>query len=94
MSDGFGLGGGQLVNQLRMHIARPRPATDVGNTLVVDGDDGNAVRGLARGAGACKIVVTALQRRKKVGGTVQSQHRQHHKDANKPVGVPELSALT
>ena len=93
MRNGFDFCSRQLVNQLGMHIARPRPAANVGDALVVDRNDGNAVRGLARRAGTGKVVIPALQRGKKVGRAVQRQHGQHHQNAHKPVGSPELPAL-
>ena len=91
--DGFGFGGRKLVNQLGMHIARPGPAADVGDALVVDGDDGQAVGGLARGAGAGEVVKAPLQGADQVGGLVQHQNRQHDSHACKPIGAPELSGL-
>ena len=66
----FGFGRTQLVNQLCVHIARPRPAPNIGNALVVNGNDGNPIRWLARRTGAGKVVVTTLQSGKKISGTV------------------------
>ena len=50
MDNGSGFGSRQLVNQLGMNIARPRPATDIGNAGIVDGNHCNTIR---RRAGNC-----------------------------------------
>ena len=47
MRNGLGLGSRELVDQPRMNVARPRPAADVGDTLVVNRNDGNAIGRLA-----------------------------------------------
>ena len=43
MNDGLGFCLGQLVDQFCVDVARPRPAADVGDALVVDRNDRNAV---------------------------------------------------
>jgi hypothetical protein len=93
VDDGLGLGRGQLVDQLGMDVARPRPAADVAHALVIDGDDRDLVRGLARARRAGEVVVTPVERADEVGGVVKDQHRQDHQDTHEPVRAPELHAF-
>ena len=90
MDNGLGLGGRKLVDQLGMDVTRPWPATDIGNTLVIDRNDCHAIRWLARGAGACKIVEPALHRPDQVGHGAEQHHRHHYGHTGKPVCTPEL----
>ena len=59
----LGFGGRQLVNQPGMNITWPGPATDVGNTPIIDGDDGDPVGRLVRvaGAGAGDVIKPPFQ---------------------------------
>ena len=80
------------MDYLALDFARPRPAADVADALVVDRDDGDAVRGLARGAGAGVVVVAPLQRADEVRGLVQDDHGDDDEHTHEPVGAPELPA--
>ena len=64
--NGFGFGRRKLVYQLRMDIAGPGPAANVGDALVIYRNDRNAVGWLTRGAGTRKVVVATFQRAKKI----------------------------
>ena len=93
LDNGLGLGRCQLVNQLGVDIPWPWPAPDIGNTLVVDGDDGDPVGRLTRGAGTAEVIKPAFQGSDKVGRLVQDQHRQHDCQSCKPICAPELRIL-
>jgi hypothetical protein len=93
LDNGLGLGRCQLVDQLGVDITWPWPAPDIGNTLVVDGDDGDPVGRLTRGAGTAEVIKPAFQGSDKVGRLVQDQHRQHDCQSCKPICAPELRIL-
>jgi hypothetical protein len=57
----LGATGSQGVDHFRVDIAGPRPATQVLDALVVDGDDGQAIAGLALGAAHAQVVGDSLQ---------------------------------
>ena len=90
MDDCFGLGSCKLIDQLCMDITRPGPTADIGNALVINGNDRHAVRWLARGAGAGKVVEAPLHRSDQVGRGIQQQDRHHNGHTGKPVCTPEL----
>jgi len=84
MDNGFGLGCCQLVNQLGVDVPRPRPAPDVGDALVIDGDHGNLAGGLTRCAGAGKVVKAPLKGTDCIGRQMQhcnSGHQQHRSES-------------
>lgn len=89
VGNGLGLGRAQLVDQFRVHFARPGPAADVGNALVVDRDDRHALAGLAMAGRAGEIVETALQAIEQVGRNMQGEHGEHHPEAQEGIGSPD-----
>ncbi len=60
MNDGLGLC--QLVGQVGVDITSPRKAAGIGDALVVNNNDGDALGRQARCAGAADVVQAALQR--------------------------------
>ena len=82
----FGAGRRELINQPGVHLARPGPAPDVRDALIVDGNDGHAIAGRSVAAGAGEIVVPALQPAKQVGRKVQCKSRHDHHEGNDRVG--------
>ena len=83
------LGCAQLIDQLGVNISRPRPATNVGDAVVIDGDDGDLVTGDTVRVGAGQIVETPLQPAEQVGGGVQRKHRHHDAQAHHGIGSPD-----
>ena len=67
VDDRFDLCGRQLINQPRMNIARPWPAANIGNALVVNGNDHHLVGRPAVCTGAGHVIKTALQTTDQVG---------------------------
>jgi hypothetical protein len=76
-----------------MDVARPGPAADVRDTLVVDRDHRDAFGRLAPAAGAAEIVEAALERADGVGRLVQDDHGEHDQDGDEPVRAPELATF-
>ena len=89
MDNRFGFGPRQLIYQLGVNVPRPRPPTDVGNTLVINGNDSNAVGRLSGCTGAGKVVVPTLQGPNEVGCKVQPDGRNHNSHSGEPIGPPE-----
>jgi hypothetical protein len=90
VTDDFRLRFGQLVGHLREHLARPRPAADVAEALVVDGDDRDLVGGRARSCCDAQVVGFALQARYKVAQPVEQGDYDDHRHAQEPVRLPEI----
>ena len=89
----LGLRSRKLVDQLCVDIAWPGPTTDIGNALVIDGNDGNPVGRLARCAGAGNVIKPALQRTDQVRGLVEKHHRQHNQNTCDPISTPQLRSF-
>jgi hypothetical protein len=89
VADHLGLGGGELVDQLRLHIARPRPAADVGDGLLVDRDDRDLVAGSLRRHLHAEVIGPALEARDEPGHSSEPEKSECDHQAEKPVGLPE-----
>ena len=76
-------------DQLGMDVTRPGPAPQVRNALVINGDNCNAVRWLARSAGAGKVVEATLQTTDEIGRGVKDQGRDDNRNAGEPIGLPK-----
>ena len=61
IADDLGLCRRQLVDQTGMDVPRPRPATQIGNAMVINGDDRNLLRRFAVGQPHGHVVSLALQ---------------------------------
>jgi hypothetical protein len=83
------LGCAELVDQLGMNISWPRPATNVGDAVVVDRDDSDLVAGETIRIGAGQVVEAPLQPAEQVGGGVQRKHRHHDAQAHHGIGSPD-----
>ncbi len=94
VGDGLGLRARQLVDQFGVDVARPGPPPDVRDALVVDGDDGNPVRRLARALHARRVVETPLELLEKAGRLPEHEHGDHDGCANEPVRAPKLAPLS
>ena len=88
VGDHLGLGPGQQVNHAGMDVPRPRPASDVGDAGIVDGDHGNAIGGRTRGRLDTEVVGLALQALDQVAAR-RNQHHDGHDEPQKPVRLPE-----
>jgi len=89
VADGARLRLRQQVDHLRVRVTRPRPATDVVDTLFVDRDDRHLVGRRARCAADGEVVGLALQARQEIGQPMKRGEQDHDSAAERPVGFPE-----
>jgi len=61
-TDDLGTAGRQLVDHLGQHLARPRPATEIVEAVLVDGDHRDAIRRNALGLAQSHVVGRQFQR--------------------------------
>ncbi len=88
VADDPGLGFGQHVGHFGVHIARPRPAPDIGDALLIDRDDGDLIAGIAAGCLHAPIIGHALEALQ--NGTAASEQEQQRDDkTGEPVRFPE-----
>jgi hypothetical protein len=88
---GFGLC--KQIDQICLVGAGPRPPAQIGHTLVIDGNDGNTVRGLSIAGCTGEVIIPALQATGKVRGRVNDSCNQNEKKPCKPVRSPEFRFL-
>jgi hypothetical protein len=88
VADRFGFSAGKDVRHFGMHIARPRPAADIGDALIVDGDDGDTVQRRTRCGSDPEIVGLALETLDQVAAGCYQEHQGHHQ-SEKPIGFPK-----
>ena len=74
---------------LRLHLARPRPAPDVGDRLLVDGDDGDLVRGRLGRHLHAQVVGPAFDPRDESRDPGEPEEDDGDHEAEEPVGLPE-----
>jgi hypothetical protein len=86
--DDLGLGRCQRVDHFCMHFARPGPAAEVVDALLVDGNDGDLAARLARDGTDAEIIGLPLQALQQFAAAGK-EHDHAHDNANEPVGFPE-----
>ncbi len=90
--DHLGLGRGQLVYLVRHDFARPRPASDVVEAGLVDGNHGNLVRWRPRCRCHAHVIGLAFEALQQLAVT-QNQHDDTDHDTEEPVTFPEACLL-
>jgi hypothetical protein len=83
---------GEEVGDLRVHVARPRPAADVLQARLVDRDHRDAVRRRAIGRAHAHVVSLALEALEEIGAG-EEEEDDRDREAEKPVLRPESCRL-
>src|SRR4029079_275251 len=89
VADDLRLRGHQLVDELRLHVARPGPAPDVLDRGIVDRDDGDLVARRLRGHLHAEVVCPALDVRDDPRHHRDEEERNGDGKAQEPIGLPE-----
>jgi len=88
MPDHLGFACCQHIQQLGLDFARPRPAAEVGDAGIIDGDDGDPVAGLARRSHHAPVIRLAFQTLDQIGMGREQEYK-HHRERGEPVSFPE-----
>ena len=82
----------KLVDHLRVELPRPRPSPDVGDALIIDGDDRDALRGGVAGGTHAEVVGLTFETLNEIAAG-RDQQNDRNDQSEEPIGFPESRLL-